>query len=106
MKNEKLRHCKKIRGLKNSGGYWVRQEAVVSGPPVLKIPHIVSFCCIYFFLEITMKLGRKVGNPRSIQSEDFFFHARFWEKNTENPRSIRSEDFFFVLEITMILGEK
>ena len=26
-----------------------------------------------FFLEITVKLGRKVGNTRSIRSEDLFF---------------------------------
>ena len=37
-------------------------------------------------LEIAMKLGRKVGNTRSIRSGDFFFS--------------------FFLEITMILGKK
>ena len=71
-----------------SGGYWVRRMRQLPrapldfrGPP-LNIPHIVSFCCICF-LEIIMKLGRKVGNRRSIRREDLFF-----------------------LEITMILGEK
>ena len=31
--------------------WWIlgeASEAVASGPPFLKIPHVVSFCCIFF----------------------------------------------------------
>ena len=46
-------------------------EAVASGPPS-KIAHTVLFRC-RCFLEIIMKLGRKVGYTRSIRGEDLFF---------------------------------
>ena len=60
-------------------------EAVALGSPFLgpplKIAHIVSVCC-KCFLEIIMKLGRKVGNTRSIRGEDLFFrdHHDFGRK--------------------------
>ena len=60
--------------------WWIlceASEAVASGPPRFYSEN----------LEITMKLGRKVENTRSIRSEDFFFS-------------------FFFLEITMILQKK
>ena len=43
-----------------------------------------------------MKLGRKVGNTRSIQGEDFFLEiAKFLEKNSETEDEIQVEDLFF-----------
>ena len=51
-----------------------------------------------------MKLGRKVGNRRSIRSEDFFLEiTMILGKKQRKERSNRSEDFFS--EITMILGK-
>ena len=60
--------------------WWIlceASEAVASGPTRFYSGN----------LEITMKLGRNVGNTRSIRSEDFFF-------------------LFFFLEIRMILRKK
>ena len=62
------------------------------------------------FLEITMILGKKYGERRSIRSEDFFFFFFLLEiimvlgGKYGKWRSIRSEDLF--LEIIMIFGEK
>ena len=64
--------------------WWIlgEENEVVGSTPPLKIAHIVLVSC-RCFLEIIIKLGRKVGSTRSIRGEDFFF-----------------------LETTMILGEK
>ena len=45
------------------------------------------------FLEITMKLGRKVKNPGSIQSEDLFF--RDYDDFGRNIGKYEIKDLFF-----------
>ena len=42
-----------------NGGYWVRRMRQLPWPP-LKIPHIVSFCCICFFKD-HHDFGRKIA---------------------------------------------
>ena len=70
--------------------WWIlgeANEAVASGPRFLGAPleNIVSFRC-RCFLEIIMKLRRKVGNTRSIRDEDLFFggHYDFGSKTAKS----------------------
>ena len=89
------------------GGYWVRRMRQLPRVPPLKIRHIVSFCCICFFLEIIMKLGGKVGNRRSIRSKNLLFFLEITMilgENSKKRDQIEVKNFF--LEITMILREK
>ena len=70
--------------------WWIlceASEAVASGPTRFYSGN----------LEITMKLGRKVGNTRSIRSEDFFF-SFFFRDQDDFAKKIGKyviEDFFF-----------
>ena len=54
-----------------SRAYWVRQMRQLPWAPFLKIPHIVSFCCICFFRD-HYDFGRKIAKYK-IKSKDFFF---------------------------------
>ena len=47
-------------------------------PPFLKIPYIVSFCCIFFFRDhykVRIRI-QKVGNTTSIRCEDLFLEIK------------------------------
>ena len=63
----------------------MRQMGQLSRPP-LKIPHIVSFCCICFFRN-HYDFGRKNSEIRDqIEVKTFFFEiTNFWESLPRAP---------------------
>ena len=62
----------------------------------LKIPHIVSFCCIFFFRD-HHDLGEKWRNMRSNRSEDLFFiFFRDHHDFGKNKGNTRSKPLFFL----------
>ena len=73
--------------------------------PPTKIAHAVSIRC-RCFLEVMIKLGRKVGNVRSILREDLFFrkYHDFGTKIGKPEIKLKRKPFF--LENTMCFGEK
>ena len=76
----------------SSGEYWMRRVRQLPRAPLENTA--CSFILLHrFFLEIIMKLERKVKNTRSIGSKDFFLEITMslGEKD-ENTRSIRSEN--------------
>ena len=77
-----------------SNQWWILGEANEAGAP-LKIPHIVSFCFIFFFRD-HHDLGEKWRNMRSNRSEDLFFiFFRDHHDFGKNKGNTRSKPLFF-----------